>query len=356
MTKILVLCLPGVGDALMATPMVKVLRKGLPQAQIDLLCIFEGVAYVYKNNPYVDNVYHVSLYKQKKLDGLLRLFPYRMKQYDISLLCFPAYRKEYHLVQWFIGAKKRVAHRFKKGYISELNFLDTDLISFDEGEHHVINNLNLLKILGVAWEQKYKKSDFRYDLKLPREDIDFGKEYKKNLGWTNHEIIGIHPGSIRSPMGLLRRWPINNFAKLSKYLINKGKKVIIFAGPEELEIGQKLKKLVNDSRNSHLVENLKYNQSVGILSQVNILVTNDNGFGHLANGLKIKTTLLVGSTNPVWCSPYDKKYCKIIRKAKFDPWFRNDIKADDPVPTGAKSGMDSITVQHVIGEIDKIQK
>jgi ADP-heptose:LPS heptosyltransferase len=350
--KILILCLPGVGDALMATPMVKVLRKAFPKIQIDLLCIFEGVSHVYKNNPYVDKVFLVSLYKQKKILGLKRLTPFRNKKYDVSILCFPAYRKEYHLVQWFIGARKRIAHKFSKGYFSEFNFLDTILIPFDEDEHHLINNLNLLKAMGVDWRRKNsKKSDFKYDLKLDKEDIEFGKEYIKNLKWKDKQVIGFHPGSVNSPMGLMRRWPIKNFALLGKHLIKKGKKIIIFAGPEELEIGIKLKNLIHDPKNSHLVHDTKFNQSVGILSQVNLLITNDNGFGHLANALKIKTILLVGPTNQKWCSPYDKKYCKIIRKAKFNPWFRNDLKADDPVPSGIKSGMEDITVEDVAREI-----
>lgn len=359
--KILILCLPGVGDALMVTPMVKTLRTEFPQAQIDLLCIFDGVAYVYKNNSHIDNVFFVSLYKQNRLVGLIRLIPFRNKKYDASILCLPAYRKEYHLVQWFIGAKKRIAHKFKRGYFSEFNFLDTDLIPLDENEHHVINNLNLLNALGVNWEGKYKQNlssksgkrlDFEYDLKLDKEDIDFGKKYIKNLGWEKEEIIGFHPGSINSPMGLMRRWPIKNFAELGRYLVKNGKKVIIFVGPEELDIRIKLKKMIDDSKDSNLVENIKFNQSVGILSQVSLLVTNDNGFGHLANGLKIKTILLVGPTNQKWCSPYDKNYCRIIRKARFDPWFRNDLKADDPVPKGAKSGMEDIKVEDVTKEIN----
>lgn len=352
--KILVLCLPGVGDALMATPMVKVLRQEFPRAQIDLLCIFSGIAYVYKNNPHIDNVFLISLYKENRITGLMRLIPFRNKRYDVSILCFPAYRKEYHLAQWFIGAKKRIAHKFKRGYFSEFNFLDTDLIPLDENEHHVINNLNLLKALKINWEAKYKRPDFKYDLRLSMEDIDFGKTRIKNLGWENEEIIGFHPGSISSPMGLMRRWSVKNFAELGKYLIEKGKKVIIFAGPEELDVGIKLRNLINDSKNGYLVEKAKFNQSVGVLSQVSLLVTNDNGFGHLANGLRTKTILLVGPTNPKWCAPYDKNYCRIIRKARFDPWFRNDLKADDPIPKGVRSGMEDIKVKDVIKAINEI--
>ena len=40
--KVLVLCLPGIGDALMATPMIRVLREECPSATIDVACMFGG--------------------------------------------------------------------------------------------------------------------------------------------------------------------------------------------------------------------------------------------------------------------------------------------------------------------------
>jgi ADP-heptose:LPS heptosyltransferase len=349
--KILILCLPGIGDALMATPMVKVLRKEMPRARIDVLCMFSGVNYVYKNNPHIDNVYFVSLFMKGKLNALKVLWSFRNKGYDVSILCFPAYRREYHWVSSFIGAKKRISHKFKRGYFSEHNFLDTDSIPFDEEEHHVTNDLNLLKPLRVDWGKNYKRNNFKYDLILDKEDINFGKDFIKLKEWDKKDVVGFHPGSIKSPMGVLRRWPVKNFASLGKYLIKKGKKIVIFAGPEELDVGVKIEQLIN-SNNCYLANNLKFNQSVGILSQISLLITNDNGFSHLANGLKIPTILLVGPTNPKWCSAYDKKYCKIIRKAKFEPWFRNDLKADDFPPKGVKSGMEAIKVEDVIKEIN----
>ena len=52
--KILILCLPGIGDALMTTPMIRILKKEKPNAQIDVACMFGGVQYVFKNNKYVN--------------------------------------------------------------------------------------------------------------------------------------------------------------------------------------------------------------------------------------------------------------------------------------------------------------
>ena len=108
--------------------------------------------------------------------------------------------------------------------------------------------------------------------------------------------------------------------------------------------------LTKNKKSVRLVENIKLNQALGVLSRVSFLVTNDNGFAHLSNALKVKSIVLFGPTNPLWCSPYNKNICKIVRKAKFNPWFRNDIKVDNP-PPGAKSGMEKISVKDVVSSL-----
>jgi len=347
--KILVLCLPGLGDALMATPMIKALRREFPKATIDVGCMFGAVQALFTNNKNVNNAFYLPLYKHSTIKGLLSLLPFRNKNYNVSILAYPAYRREYHLVQWILGAKKRISHQFTHGTISEFNFLDTDHVEVDESVHIVINNMNLLKVLGVNWEKKYKPENLKYDLTLDREDVKSGTDYLKNLGWKKN-IIGFHPGSVNSKMGLMKRWPIKNFSELGNKLIKKGKKILIFVGPDEMDLGKKLVGLIKNNKNVHLVENLKLNQALGLLKNVDCLITNDNGFAHLSNALGIKSIVLFGPTNPLWCSPYNKKICTIIRKAKFKPWFRNDIKVDNP-PPGSKSGMEKIEVSDVMSAL-----
>lgn len=89
------------------------------------------------------------------------------ERYDVSILAFPAYRREYHIVSFILGAKRRIAHRFASGYWSECTFLETDLVPVDESKHNVINNLELLRVLGIDWTRVYPDiSKIRYILNL----------------------------------------------------------------------------------------------------------------------------------------------------------------------------------------------
>jgi heptosyltransferase-2 len=347
---VLILCLPGIGDALMATPMIKLLKRKNPDAQIDVACMFGAVEYVFKNNSNVNDIYQLSLYKENKLKGLKQVLNLRKNKYDISILAFPAFRREYHLVHWLIGAKKRIAHRFQKGFLSELHFLNTDLVRVDENEHNVINNLNLLKTLGIDWQKEINKENIKYDLILDEEDAAFGANYIKTLGWEKENIVGIHPGSINSRAGIYKRWPVERFIHLSKELIKKNKKIIVFCGPEELETGKKIFGDIGYLGSCILISDFNFKQSLGILNSVSLLIANDNGFAHIANALDIPTIVLFGPTNPLWCAPYDKKIVKIIRKTNAIPWFRPDMKVDHP-PKNINFDMGNIRLEDVLNII-----
>jgi ADP-heptose:LPS heptosyltransferase len=352
--RIAVFCLPGIGDGLMATPMIDLLRKKMPDSKIDVITMFEGIKYVFKNNSCVDNVYNLPLYKKNKLIAVLELLKLRKNNYDISILAFPGYRKEYHIVQWLVGAKKRIAHIFNKGYWKEWNFLDTDHVLLDYNIHNVINNMNLLSALKIDWRKEVSENDLTYKFKLDKKDESFGSKFLISLGWDKKEVIGIHPGSTASKAGLYRRWPIKYYKEVIDKIIEKYKKnVIIFAGPEEKELGKELFDSVKNRKHCIFLNNVSFGQAVAVLSKMSLLIANDNGFGHLANALNVFSIILYGSTNPILSAPYNKRIFVSIRKAKFTPWFRNDVKANNP-PLGVKSGMESIKPNDVFIEIEKL--
>ncbi|KKQ01737.1 MAG: Lipopolysaccharide core biosynthesis protein rfaq [Candidatus Roizmanbacteria bacterium GW2011_GWA2_36_23] len=287
--------------------MIRLMKKKIPAAKIDIACMFDGVSYVFKNNPHIHKIHRLSLYYENKLIGLKQLLSLRNNKYDISILAFPSYRREYHIVQSLVAAANRISHRFKKGYLSEFNFLDTHSIEVDEKVHNVINNLNILKYFSIDWQKEIDENNLSYDFTINQDDDNFGIKYIHNLKWTKQDIVGFHPGSISSKAGILKRWPIENFAGLGKLLIKKNKKILIFIGPEEIGLGKALIRLIDDVSGCHLLENMKFHQTIGILNNIGKLITNDNGFAHLSNGLRISSIVLFGPTEGDSTASRDKK-------------------------------------------------
>ncbi len=348
--KFLVLCLPGIGDSLMATPLLRLLKQKFPNSQIDVAVMFEASHYIFLQNPFVNLIYKLSVYPKITLNALRTIWNLRKNHYNVSILAFPAYRREYHIIHWLIGAQKRIAHRFFTGYWSEANFLETDLILVEEDLHNVENNLNLLKPLGILWHELIQKDDIQYDLKLVPEDIEFGKNYIQKLGWQNENIIGLHPGSTNSPAAMLRRWSIERYAQLARNLIKeKNAKILIFCGPEEKNLGEELSQLINDPSNCQLIAGVSFGQALGILNQLKLLICNDNGFGHLAVALHKQIVTLWASTNDAWSLPFSKDLVRLIRPKAFKSWYTYSLKR--ALPRAAESGMDKISVEEVKASI-----
>jgi ADP-heptose:LPS heptosyltransferase len=346
--KVLVLCLPGIGDALMATPMIRVLSEECPSATIDVACMFGGVEYVFMHNKNVSRIHYLPIYKEPALRGLRHVLRLRDQRYDVSVLAFPAFRREYHAVARIIGAEKRVAHRFGSGAIREWHFLNTELVPVDDAVHNVINNMNLVHVLGINWEAKYSAADLRYDLTLDPEAVQFGQRYLQTIGWDGRMVVGVHPGSIDSRAGLYKRWPSDRWVQLIDRLNQReGLCVLVFYGGHEATIADYIHSSVRDQAKCHRVAGLSFSETLGVLANVSALVSNDNGFAHLANALQVQGVVLFGPTNLRWCAPYDTRFTASIRRATFRPWFLNDMKVTKP-PRDAESGMEKIEVEDVV--------
>ena len=67
--KILVISLAGIGDTLIATPLIHELRENFPGATIDALVIWPGSKDLLENNPHLNRVYQKNLIKSRQAGG-----------------------------------------------------------------------------------------------------------------------------------------------------------------------------------------------------------------------------------------------------------------------------------------------
>ena len=121
--KILILALSGIGDALMFTPALKLLRQSLPSAQIDTLVMFKGTKEIYETNPNFNKVIHFDFLKEGAANSLKFVVGLR-KKYDATINVYPSNRKEYNLISFLIGAKKRVGVEYLRMNSQNLGWLN----------------------------------------------------------------------------------------------------------------------------------------------------------------------------------------------------------------------------------------
>src|ERR1041385_6523591 len=109
--KILVISLAGIGDTLLATPLLRVLRERYPEAMIDVAVMWPGAREILQGNPHVNTVYFQNLAKEKLSSNLRFIGQLRKQKYDVSINTFPQSKREYRIIARMIGAPLRLSHR-----------------------------------------------------------------------------------------------------------------------------------------------------------------------------------------------------------------------------------------------------
>lgn len=347
--NIAVLIAGGIGDGLVFTPTLRLLKEKHPNLSIDVICRKAGVKGVFEHNPFVDEVMSleipdVSMGKLlKKLPEIVQqIITLRKKSYDAVIVSFPAYRREYSILASLLKSSFQIAHRYHQGFFSQFHWLYQQREMVDETLHNMVNNLNLLKAFGIDWRKLKSAETLRYDLFLPQEALDGAEQILKQE--PEKEWVGIHPGSTGSPIALMKRWPIERWCELTQKLADQNYAVWIFGGKGEEHLAQTILEHVKKSVYSS--DQLSFNQSAALVKKMKFMITVDNGFGHVAAALDRPLISLWGFTNPTWCCPWNPGKVKILRKARWEPWFRYELKTQ--APRGLKSGMEEILVKDVV--------
>lgn len=301
--KILILSLAGIGDSLMYVPALKVLRKNLPDAEINVLTMLSEAEEVYKYNKAVDKNIHFNFLKEGVLKSLLFLYKLRKEKYDVSINVYPMNRYEYNIISFLIGAKIRLGHLYNHQNIKNLNFLHTKKIREVDSLHNVIENILLLKLLGIEADDIPGLS-----ITIPEEIPGFAEKWLKDNDLKESDfIIGFHSGSSTSKNHINKRWLPKNFASLGNILIDKyNAKILLFGGPEEKELRNVINKDMNNT--GIIVETDKLLKTIAIMKYCKLFISNDTALMHIASALKLNVVSIFGPTSEVYAYPWGTTY------------------------------------------------
>lgn len=305
--KILILSLAGIGDSLMFSPALNILRKKNPDAEIHMLTMLRGAYEIYSNNPDISKLIHFDFLHEGYFNSFRFIYKMRKEKYDLSINVYPMNRREYNIISFLIGARERLGHSYNHQNIRNLNILHSKKVREDDSIHNVEENVHLLSLLGI-------KIDEIPPLILPLQskESEFVKQWfiEKNIR-DNDFIIGFHAGSATLKNHIQRRWSPDNFALLGTSLIAKyNAKVLIFGGPEE----QPLKNRINEKMiNKGVTVNTEsLFDTIYIMKRCSLFITNDSALMHISAALNLNTVALFGPTHEEWVHPWKTTY-KIVR-------------------------------------------
>jgi len=318
--KILVLCLPGIGDTLLFTPALRVLRERFPHAQIWALVMFRGSQEVLEKNPHVDEVLLWEFLKEGAFRSFKFLLNLRRQHFDISIMAYPANRIEYSLVHLLAGARKRYGHRYHHRDLSSLNILHGRTIREDDQRHNVEENLALLQLLCIEVESQYS-----LELYLSEEDRAFARSWLAQRPLEGALLIGFHAGTAEFKNQAKRRWAKEKFAQLGDALTEQlGAQVLIFGGPDEQELKENIRSGM--SKSALVVSDTTMRQTAALIERCALFVSNDSALMHTAAAMKVPCVVIFGPTNPKWVYPFGTKYRIVRRDLPCSPCFYYSAK------------------------------
>jgi heptosyltransferase-2 len=295
--KILVISLAGIGDTLIATPLLRELRANFPDATIDVLAMWAGSKDLLEHNPHINRVFQKNLIKCGKFDALKFLWSLRREHYDYSINTHPQSRRHYRVAAFIVGAQTRISHEYER-----FSWLDQRLVTGtlpqDYTRHAAENNLAVLPLIGG----KAKLTTHGLELFLTTEEEKWADDFLASNNLTEKKWLGIHVGSGGTKNLALRRWPLENFIELSRRLLawRKDFQILFFGGPEETSSHEKIR--------SQLAEvifpptkNLR--QTAALIRRAGAFLSVDTALMHVAAAMKVPGQVVIET--PTWNKPIE---------------------------------------------------
>lgn len=348
--RILINALSGIGDAVMFSPALAVLKKHLHSSKIDMLVMFNQVGEIYKSNKNVNKIHFIDFLHQSKFKSLWEIYKIRRNNYDISVDVYPSNRKEYNLLNRMLGAKTRIASSYDNFSRANWDFLNTKLKHEVKNRHNVLENFDLIKL--AAPEAKEEELG-GLEVRVPLEDEVHATEYIIDNNLTDKFLIGFHAGSALFKRHINKRWAADKYIKLAHNLNQKYDAHIFLFGTEK-----DVNKYINE--NTHGITSIPKSdgimQSIAIMEKCKLFVSNDTALMHIAAGLKIPTVAIFGYTNHKELYPWQSKHIVIRKELKCSPCFFNSPKPVQCIYTGEEEFkcMKTIEVIEVFEACEKL--
>jgi ADP-heptose:LPS heptosyltransferase len=287
--KILVISLAGIGDTLLATPLIRELRANFPDAALDALVLWGGARDLLETNPHLRRVHQRNLIKDSSLGAFKFLWSLRPEGYDVTINTHPQSRIQYRFVARLIGAPLRISHEYEcSGWLDRL--LVNRTRAQDYARHTVENNLDLLGFLAAAPKHAKPATEVHLRPEEERWAADFLARHKL----TNRLKLGVHVGSGGTKNLKLKRWPLPGYIDLIKRLGRERRdvSVLLFGGPEEAKDHERIlaemdRQLVLPANTSNL------RQAGALMKRCDAFLSVDTALMHLAAAVNTRGQIVI---------------------------------------------------------------
>lgn len=288
-SSILLIRLSSLGDVILATPVVRVLRVRYPNARIDV-AVAREYAEVWKGNPYVNTVVIVDksrsafhTLRRSTLSGIA-------SRYDIVLDLQNNLRSL--VLRYRYGRKRFVVNSMRR----EKQALVSHTRDARALPHVVERYFNAASSLDV------RNDGVGLDLWLMNEASEH-LHHDEVVQTHKNRVVAIAPGSKH----FTKRWPPAAFAQCAERLLHAGYEVVLIGSSFDRqifsEVLQRIDSTARQSVRSVIAESL--DETLRIIDTASCVIANDSSIVHIAAARHVPVIDVYGSTVPAFgFTPY----------------------------------------------------
>ncbi|MBS4912618.1 MAG: glycosyltransferase family 9 protein [Veillonella sp.] len=291
---IVVTFLMHLGDVILTTPFLHVLRKAAPHSHITYV-MDEKLKEVMQYNPNIDTIITVDKKGRDNSIGALRRIGKSISKtvgpVDIVINLHPNERTSFLASQIGGTFTTGMSHFLFRPFMSKYTRLDRT------GRHAADMYINVLEQLGVT-DTSNKGLEIYTCPEWDKTVYDFYHAH----GVSDVDIvIGFNVGSAVPE----KRWPKERFAEVADFFCHKGYKVVFFGGPMDKEM---VDDVVKHMECEPIVATGQFSlgELAAAISHCNLFITNDSGPMHVAVSQHVPLVALYGPSNPKFYGPYTK--------------------------------------------------
>jgi len=338
MKRILLIKLRYLGDVVLSTPLLPLLRQQFPDAKITFL-VNPGTDSVLRGNPYLDEIWVLPRQSWwKQLSGIRHV---REAKFDAVIDLTDADRSAF--LSFMSGAPIRIGynrdHRWR-------GILYTYLVPAKYGAMHMVE-YHQQALAGLGIKGSVGNPEVYGDSGGPQQDEDGLGDFPAK----GQLLVLLHP----TARYVFKAWPLECFAAVADWLSGQGIHVVLIGSESEALVGQQIVNLTK-LKPTNLMGKTALSQLTALMRRSHLFIGNDGGPMHMAAAVGCPVLGLFGPTDPAVWGPRGSKVTVMYKGLDCEECFYPGCSR------GEESCMRQISVEevcqaaqamlHVIGKLE----
>jgi heptosyltransferase-2 len=284
-----------VGDAVMATPAIRAIRKRYPPPTRLIGIMRPKMAELFAGCDWFDEKWLWEPKGRAPVLSDLRLV-FRMRTCPVDLLVLFPNSLHSALLAFLGGARQRIGYvRDCRGWLLTGKVFPPRKDRKIQPRPMVESYLRLAEAVGCPPESP------QLELHCTPEEKGVGEEIFRSVGFSEESpTVGLVYAGAQGPA---RRPPVEHYIQLAKMVVSQTQwQVLVVAGPDEREIASRICQTVSHSRVKTMVHWPRLGLSVAkaCLARCRVVISPDSGPRHIAAALGKPVITLYGPTTPIW--------------------------------------------------------